>query len=119
VLLESYAPVAIFLVVAIAFPFIPLTISRVIAPKKYLPHKAEVYECGVEPTGDANVQFRIQFFLDALIFVVFDVEAAFLLPWTVTARSLGPVALFEILVFVAILAVGLVCAWRKGAFEWK
>jgi NADH:ubiquinone oxidoreductase subunit 3 (subunit A) len=118
-LLESYAPVAIFLVIAIAFPFVPLAISRVIAPKKYLPHKAETYECGIEPTGDANVQFRIQFFLYALIFVVFDVEAVFLLPWAVTAKTLGPVALVEILVFVAFLAVGLVYAWRKGAFEWK
>ena len=118
-MLESYAPVAIFLAIAIAFPLIPLAISRLIAPKKYLPHKAETYECGVEPTGEANVQFRIQFYLYALIFVVFDVEAVFLLPWAVGARSLGLVALVEILVFVGFLAVGLAYAWRKGAFEWK
>lgn len=118
-MLQSYAPVAIFLAISVVFPFIPLVINRVIAPKKHLPHKAEVYECGAEPSGEANIQFKVQFYLYALIFVVFDVEAIFLVPWAVAYQHLGLFALAEMLAFVAFLVVGLAYAWRKGALEWK
>ncbi len=118
-MLVSYAPVAIFLVVAVVFPLIPIGMAKLMAPKKPLPHKTEVYECGAEPFGPANIQFKAQFYLFALIFVVFDVEAVFLVPWAVAYRKLGLFALVEMVIFIAFLLVALVYAWRKRALEWR
>ncbi len=118
-MLVSYAPIAIFLVVAAVFPLIPIGLAKVMAPKKPLPHKNEVYECGAEVFGPANIQFKAQFYLFALIFVVFDVEAVFLVPWAVAYRKLGLFALVEMVIFIAFLLVALIYAWRKRALEWK
>lgn len=118
-MLVSYAPIAIFLVVAVVFPLIPIGLAKLIAPRKPLPYKDEVYECGAEVFGPANIQFRAQFYLFALIFVVFDVEAVFLIPWAVAYRQLGLFALLEMVIFIAFLVVALVYAWRKRALEWK
>ncbi len=118
-MLVSYAPIAIFLVVAVIFPLIPIGLAKLLAPKRSLPHKTEVYECGAEVFGSANIQFKAQFYLIALIFVVFDVEAVFLVPWAVVYRKLGVFALVEMLIFIAFLVVALAYAWRKRALEWK
>ncbi len=118
-MLVSYAPIAIFLVVAVVFPLIPIGMAKLMAPRKPLPHKYEVYECGAEVFGPANIQFKAQFYLFALIFVVFDVEAVFLVPWAVAYRKLGLFALVEMVIFIAFLAVALVYAWRKRALEWR
>jgi len=118
-MLPSYAPVAIFLAIALVFPLVPMAIARLLAPRKPSPEKCEVYECGAEVFGTANVQFKAQFYLYALIFVIFDVEAIFLIPWAVAYRQLGLFALVEMLLFIAFLVVGLAYAWRKRAFEWR
>src|SRR5512133_932489 len=118
-MLESYAPIAIFCVIAVVFPVIPIVLAKLISPKKSLPHKYEVYECGADPFGSANIQFKAQFYLFALIFVIFDVEAVFLIPWAVAYRSLGLFALVEMVIFIAFLLVALAYAWRKRALEWK
>ncbi|MGI5836994.1 MAG: NADH-quinone oxidoreductase subunit A [Chloroflexota bacterium] len=118
-MLESYGPIAVFLAIAVIFPLIPIGLAKLLAPRKRLPHKDDVYECGMEAIGSANVQFKAQFYLFALIFVIFDVEAVFLLPWAVAYRQLGLFALVEMLIFIGFLLVGLVYAWRKGALEWK
>ncbi len=118
-MLVSYAPIAILLVVAVVFPLIPIALAKVIAPKKALPGKTEVYECGADSFGPANIQFKAQFYLFALIFVVFDVEAVFLVPWAVAYRKLGLFALVEMVIFIAFLLVALAYAWRKRALEWK
>jgi len=118
-MLPSYAPVAIFLAIALVFPLVPMAIARLLAPRKPSPEKSEVYECGAEVFGTANVQFKAQFYLYALIFVIFDVEAIFLIPWAVAYRQLGLFALVEMLLFIAFLVVGLAYAWRKRAFEWR
>ncbi len=81
--------------------------------------RRSTYECGMEPIGPSWVQFRLSYYLFALVFVVFDVETVFLFPWAVAYRQLGLFALVEMLIFVAILVVGLVYAWRKGALAWK
>lgn len=118
-MLESYAPIAIFLAIAVIFPLIPIAMAKLLAPRKRLPHKDEVYECGMEAAGTANVQFKAQFYLFALIFVIFDVEAVFLIPWAVAYRQLGLFALIEMLIFMGFLVVALAYAWRKRALEWK
>lgn len=118
-MLASYAPIAIFLAIAVVFPLIPIALAKLIAPKKAMPHKDEVYECGAEPIGIANIQFKPQFYLFALIFVIFDVEAVFLIPWAVAYRQLGLFALIEMVIFIAFLLVALAYAWRKRALEWK
>lgn len=95
-----------------------LIASRVLAPHRPGGQKNDPYECGAPPVGPAWVQFNVAYYLTALFFLVFDVEAAFLYPWAVVFREVGVAGLIEAFVFVAILLVALVYAWRKGALEW-
>lgn len=118
-MLESYAPVAVFLAIALVFPFIAMLFGKLLAPSRKAQYKNDVYECGADLFGDANIQFKGQFYLFALIFLVFDVEAVFIIPWAVAYRQVGIVALVEVVVFIAFLLVGLAYAWRKRALEWK
>ena len=80
--------------------------------------KLETYECGIETKGDAWVQFKVQYYLYALVFLVFDIEMVFLFPWAVAYNQLGWFAFFEMLIFIILLGVALIYAWRKGALEW-
>jgi NAD(P)H-quinone oxidoreductase subunit 3 len=116
--LASYSSVLIFLGVIVAFLAVNLTAWWVIRPSRFSEEKLTTYECGENPTGSAWVQFNIRFYVFALIFIVFDVEAVFLLPWAVVFRRIGMLAFVEGLVFLAILVVALVYVWRKGDLEW-
>ncbi len=117
-MLSQYAFIGIFAVIAFALPVIGLVMSWLIRPKKPNPAKNTTYECGMETIGDTWVQFKAQYYLYALIFVVFDVEAIFVFPWAVAYNKLGLYALVEMALFVAILLGGLLYAWRKKALEW-
>ena len=116
--LTAYAAVLAFLVVAIAFLAVNLLVWKVIRPSRFSEEKLTTYECGENPVGSAWIQFNIRFYVFALIFIVFDVEAVFLLPWAVVFKQLGFLAFAEGLVFVGILVVALVYVWRKGDLEW-
>jgi NADH-quinone oxidoreductase subunit A len=116
-LLSDYIFIGIFVVVAIIFPFVALGLAWLLRPKKPNPVKTETYECGIQTIGDTWVQFRAQYYIYALVFVVFDIEAAYLFPWAVAYHKVGLWALFEAVVFLAILTVGLVYTWRKGALQ--
>ncbi len=116
---SQYLFVAIFFLIALAVPIIGLTLAWAIRPKKPNSAKAATYECGMETIGDTWVQFKAQYYLYALVFVVFDVEVAFIFPWAVAYHKLGLFALVEMVIFVAILLGGLLYAWRKGALEWR
>jgi len=116
--LSQYAFIGIFAIVAFALPIIGLVLAWLIRPKKPNPVKNATYECGMETFGLTWVQFKAQYFLYALIFVVFDVEVVFLFPWALAYNHLGLYALIEMILFVAILVGGLLYAWRKGALEW-
>jgi NADH-quinone oxidoreductase subunit A len=120
-LLSDYNFVGVFVVVAIIFPFVALGIAWLLRPKKPNPVKTDTYECGLETIGDTWVQFRAQYYIYALVFVVFDIEAAFLFPWAVAYGDPGVKvwAVAEAVLFLGILAVGLVYAWRKGALRWQ
>jgi NADH-quinone oxidoreductase subunit A len=118
-LLSDYNFIGVFVVVALIFPFIALGLAWVLRPKKPNPVKSQTYECGLETFGDTWVQFRAQYYIYALVFVVFDIEAVFLFPWAVAYDKVGLWALAEAFLFLAILTVGLVYAWRKGALQWQ
>ena len=122
--LTSYWYIGLLFVIAILFGVIALVAASVVSyltrkPKPPDPVKLDVYECGVDTIGPTWVQFRVGFYLYALIFVIFDVETVFLYPWAVAVGKLGLFALIEMFLFVAILVLGLAYAWRKGALEWK
>lgn len=111
--------IGVFLILAPIFPAMALLIPRIIAPKKPNPIKSQTYECGVETVGDSWVQFRVQYYIFALIFLVFDVETVFLFPWAVALERLPLFAVFEGIVFILILVVGLIYIWRKGDLQWQ
>jgi NADH-quinone oxidoreductase subunit A len=117
--LSQYGFIAILAIIAIGLPVIGLAVAWLLRPKKPNPAKNATYECGMETIGDTWVQFKAQYYLYALIFVVFDVEAVFIFPWAVAYNRLGLYALIEMILFVAILVGGLLYAWRKGALEWQ
>lgn len=110
--------IGIFLLLAPVFPLAALMIPRLIAPRKPNSIKQQTYECGIETIGDSWVQFRIQYYIFALIFLVFDVETIFLFPWAVAYSFLPMFAVVEAFLFVLILVVGLIYAWRVGALKW-
>ena len=110
--------VGLFLIIAIVFAVIPLVLSRVVAPRKPHELKHQTYECGMETVGDTWVQFKAQYYIFSLVFVIFDVEIVFLFPWAVAYRQLPFFAVMEGVIFILILAGGLVYAWRKGALDW-
>jgi NADH:ubiquinone oxidoreductase subunit 3 (subunit A) len=116
--LSAHAAIGVFVAVAIGFLVVNLLVWKVIRPSRFSEEKLTTYECGENPTGSAWIQFNIRFYVFALIFIVFDVEAVFLLPWAVVFRQLGPLAFVEGLVFIAILVVALTYVWRKGDLEW-
>jgi NADH:ubiquinone oxidoreductase subunit 3 (subunit A) len=116
--LASYSAVLTFTVVIVGFLVVNLVLWWVIRPKRHSEEKLTTYECGENPQGSAWIQFNIRFYVFALIFIVFDVEAVFLLPWAVVFRQLGMLAFLEGLVFIAILVVALAYVWRKGDLEW-
>jgi len=118
--LTAHSSILTFLVVVVGFLAFNLVFWWVIRPSRYSEEKLTTYECGENPTGSAWIQFNIRFYVFALIFLVFDVEAVFLLPWAVVFREpqFGRLAFLEGLVFIAILAVALAYVWRKGDLEW-
>ena len=115
----AFGPVALFLVVAVVFPVVPLIISRFLAPHKPNPVKLEPYESGIPTVGPTLIQFPIRYYLYALIFVIFDVEAIYLFPWAVVYDRIGVFAAIEMAIFVLLLLAGFAYAWRKRAFEWQ
>jgi NADH-quinone oxidoreductase subunit A len=114
----EYALIGLLLVVAAVFPLIAMFLAFLLRPRKPAPVKKSIYECGLETIGDTWVRFRVQYYVYALIFVIFDVETVFLYPWAVAYSQLSLFALVEMFIFVMILLGGLVYAWRKGALEW-
>ena len=114
----EYLPILIFVLVGIAFPVGTILLSRALHPNRPEPTKLSPYECGIETTTDARGRSSVHFYVIAVLFVVFDVETIFLFPWAVKFGALGMFGLIEMFVFVLILVVGYVYAWRKGALEW-
>jgi NADH:ubiquinone oxidoreductase subunit 3 (subunit A) len=117
-MLSDWQFILMFSVIALVFPGAPILIAQLINPKKPNPIKQSTYECGVETVGDTWIQFKVQYYIFALVFVVFDVEAVFLFPIAAAFNELALFAVIEIILFVVILLVALGYIWRKGALEW-
>jgi len=115
---DNWGFIAVFALLALAIPVFALVTAWVIRPHRAGPIKQTAYECGMKTVGESWVQFRVQYYLYALIFVIFDVETIFLYPWAVAYDRLPMFALFEMFLFLLILTIGLAYAWRKGALEW-
>jgi NADH-quinone oxidoreductase subunit A len=115
---QDWLFVGLFLIIAPVFPIIALLIPRIIAPRKPNPIKLQTYECGMETVGNTWIQFRVQYYIFALAFLVFDVETVFLFPWTVAFEQLPLYAVLEGILFILILVAGLIYLWRKGALKW-
>jgi NADH:ubiquinone oxidoreductase subunit 3 (subunit A) len=116
--LTAHATILVFAGVVVGLLGFSLVLWAILRPSRYSEEKLTTYECGEDPTGNAWIQFNIRFYVFALIFVVFDVEAVFLLPWATVFRELGLLAYVEGLVFIAILVVALAYVWRKGDLAW-
>jgi NADH-quinone oxidoreductase subunit A len=110
---------AIMLAIGSAMAVAFVTISHFLSPTSKNPNKGIAYECGVEPVSDARAPFNVHYYVVAVLFVLFDLEAVFLYPWAINLRKLGTVALIDMFVFIAILLVGYFYAWKKGALEWE
>lgn len=106
-------------ITGLALVFAALLIAKLIAPRSFSVRKAEPYECGIPTRGKSMIQFKVGYYLFAILFLMFDIETVFLYPWAVISRSLGVYGLLSIAVFLFILILGLAYAWRKGALQWK
>ena len=113
-----YFFIGVFFLFALVFPVLPIVLAKFVAPKKPSSIKQMSYECGVEPVGDPWGQFRVQYYIFALIFVIFDVETIFIYPWAVGFKKFGLLGFAEMALFLGILAIGLIYAWKKKALEW-
>jgi NADH-quinone oxidoreductase subunit A len=118
-MLMEYLPIFIFFIVAVGFALVTLFLSAIFGKRKITPQKMIPYECGMDPIGEARKRFSVRFYIVAMLFIVFDIEAVFLYPWAVIFRELKIFGLVEMGVFIAILLVGFVYVWKKGALEWE
>jgi len=116
---SGYLPVVIFLGVIVAFAVVSLVAARILGPGRPFAAKLQSYECGAEPIGAAWVQFPVGFYLVALVFIIFDALAVFLFPWALTVRQLGAWGILAMLLFLSILLLGWVYAYRERILEWK
>ncbi len=116
---QSYAPLLIHFLIAMALAGVILLLSTTIGRHRPNRTKMQAYECGITPTGDAKQPFTVKFYLVAMVFILFDVEAVFLYPWAFVYRDLGWFGFVEMLVYIAILLAGYVYLWKKGALDWN
>ncbi len=123
--MENYFPILMFVLVGIAIGVLPIAMGFLLAPSRPDPEKLSPYECGFEAFEDARMKFDVRYYLIAILFILFDLEIAFLFPWAtifkdiVANDSIKLFGFFEMLIFVAILVIGYVYAWAKGALEWE
>jgi NADH-quinone oxidoreductase subunit A len=117
--LLEYLPILIFLGIAVGMSVIMIAASWLVGNQKPDPEKNSAYECGFEAFGDARSKFEIRFYLVAILFIIFDLEVAFLFPWAVTLGKIGLFGFWSMMVFLGVLTIGFIYEWRKGALEWE
>jgi NADH-quinone oxidoreductase subunit A len=118
-LLASYLPIVIFLAIAVALGLVLLLSAIVIAVRNPDPEKVSAYECGFNAFDDARMKFDVRFYLVSILFIIFDLEIAFLFPWAVAFGDMSMAAFWSMMVFLAVLTVGFAYEWKKGALEWE
>ncbi|HKO88232.1 MAG TPA: NADH-quinone oxidoreductase subunit A [Burkholderiales bacterium] len=118
-MLAEYFPVLLFIIVAFLFGGVLLGLGSLLAPHKPDSEKLSPYECGFEAFEDARMKFDVRYYLVAILFILFDLEIAFLFPWAVTLKEIGAFGFWAMMVFLGILVVGFIYEWKKGALEWE
>ena len=117
--LKDYLTIIIFLIIALVLSFGFVLINFLLSPKKPDPEKLSAYECGFEPFEDSRMEFDVRFYLVAILFIIFDLEIAFLFPWAISLGNIGLLGLCSMMIFLFILTVGFVYEWKKGALDWE
>jgi NADH-quinone oxidoreductase subunit A len=117
--LEQYLPVMLFILVGIAVGVGPLVIGKILGPSRPDSEKLSPYECGFEAFEDARVQFDVRYYLVAILFILFDLEIAFLFPWAIVLKDIGFFGFMSMMVFLGILVLGFIYEWMKGALDWE
>ncbi len=118
-MLAEYFPVLLFIGVGVAVGVIPMVLGKLLAPNRPDPEKLSPYECGFEAFEDARMKFDVRYYLVAILFILFDLEIAFLFPWAVALNEIGATGFWAMMVFLGILVVGFVYEWKKGALDWE
>lgn len=118
-LLAEYLPITIFLGLAVGMAMIIVLASFMVAKQNPDPEKNSAYECGFPPFGDARSKFDVRFYLVSILFIIFDLEVAFLFPWAVTLGKIGLYGFWSMMVFLGVLTIGFIYEWRKGALDWE
>ena len=118
-MLQNYFPILVFITVGILFGLIPITIGALVGPRKPNAEKTSEYECGFPAFENARMKFDVRFYLVAILFIIFDLEIAFLFPWAVVISEAGWPAFVAVLIFLGLLTVGFIYEWKKGALEWE
>ncbi len=117
--LKDYLPIIIFLVLALGLSCAFVVVNFILSPKNPDPEKLSAYECGFEAFNDSRMEFDIRFYLVAILFIIFDLEIAFLFPWAITLGEIGLLGFWSMMIFLAVLTIGFIYEWKKGALEWE
>ncbi len=117
--LQEYLPIAIFFAIALALALIIVILPRLLAQANPTRDKLKSYECGFDPFGDARSKFDVRFYLVAILFIIFDLEVTFLIPWAVALKKIGHFGFWSMMVFLLVLTVGFIYEWKKGALDWE
>ncbi len=118
-MLENYLPILVFLVLGLAFGIVPVIAGFILGPRKPDSEKLSPYECGFEAFEDSRMKFDVRYYLVAILFIIFDLEIAFLFPWAVVLDKIGMFGFVAMVIFLAILVIGFIYEWKKGALEWE
>ena len=118
-MLDNYFPILVFILVGLAFGCVPILLGWLIAPNRPDSEKLSAFECGFAPFEDARMKFDVRYYLIAILFILFDLEIAFLFPWAVVLQEIGLFGFVAMMIFLAILVVGFIYEWKKGALDWE
>ena len=116
--LKDYFPIILFLIIALVLSTAFIVVNFLFSPKKPDPEKLSAYECGFEPFNDSRMEFDVRFYLVAILFIIFDLEIAFLFPWAISLGSLGVLGFWSMMIFLFVLTIGFIYEWKKGALDW-
>ncbi len=116
--LKDYLPIILFLIIALGLSISFVILNFILSPKKPDPEKLSPYECGFEPFNDSRIEFDVRFYLVAILFIIFDLEIAFLFPWAISLGKIGLFGFISMMIFLFILTVGFIYEWKKGALDW-
>tara|TARA_B100000029_G_scaffold500961_1_gene573545 strand:+ start:140 stop:511 length:372 start_codon:yes stop_codon:yes gene_type:complete len=117
--LKEYFSIIVFLVIALGLSFGFILLNYILSPKKPDPEKLSAYECGFDPFEDSRMEFDVRFYLVAILFIIFDLEIAFLFPWAITLGKIGFMGFMSMMIFLSILTIGFIYEWKKGALDWE